>query len=77
MEPVNISIVKGSNVKAYVNKTALLKSVLKTVIDPPPGGLNRILRKTEHNELVFLCLNGLFLLKSGQISPETWMSPLL
>ncbi len=27
--------------KAYDNKTALLKTVLKTVMDPPPpGGLN-------------------------------------
>ncbi len=30
---------KGSNAKAYDNKTALLKSGLKTVMDPP-GGLN-------------------------------------
>ncbi len=27
----------GSNVKAYDNKTALLKSVLNTVMDPPGG----------------------------------------
>ena len=28
---------QGSDVKAYDNKTALLKSVLKTVTDPPGG----------------------------------------
>ena len=36
MEPVNISI-------AYDNITALLKSVLKTVMNPP-GGLKRLNR---------------------------------
>ncbi len=46
MEPVNISIVKlYDNLPRFAvdNKTALLESVLKTVMDPP-GGLKGDIR---------------------------------
>ncbi len=64
--PSNVSwLIEHVNVKSYDNKTALLKSVLKTVMDPP-GGLK---------QLSWIYQNSCFFIASPRYIRNYFLSP--